>query len=125
MGAATKNRVSVMGNKKRFTGHLGAMLLLMGSALVVIAIWIAVQAGRADPLPTLVYSSNTSDAQVMAVGPMVLDRLGGGWWWIYATPPDRKKLKEAGVSLAIAMPTPLAQMAGCSMPAPVEMRVNP
>jgi hypothetical protein len=114
-----------MARSTRFSHHLGAVLLLIGSACVVIAIWIAVQATRPDPLPTLVWSPKISDAQVMAASPMVLDRLGHGWWWIYATPPDRKKLKEAGASIALAMPTPLAQMAGCSLPAPVDLKLNP
>lgn len=91
----------------------------------MIAIWVAVQATRTDPLPTLVFSPNITDSQLMQASPMVLDRLGNGWWWIYATPPDRKRLKEAGASMAIAMPTPLAQMAGCSMPAPVDLKLNP
>jgi len=45
----------------------------------------------------------------------VLDRLGSGWWWVYATPEDRRALRQAGAHLAFALPTPLAQMAGCSI----------
>jgi hypothetical protein len=102
-----------------FGGHLAAVILLTASALVVIAIWIGVQASRSDPLPTLVWAGELSDADLMTASPMVLDRLGSGWWWIYATPVDRQALREKGVRLALAMPTPLAQMAGCSIPPPV------
>jgi Zn-dependent protease len=106
-------------------GHLAAVILLTASALVVIAIWIGVQATRSDPLPTLVWAGELSDADLMTASPMVLDRLGGGWWWIYATPVDRQALREKGVRLALAMPTPLAQMAGCSIPAPTGQTFRP
>lgn len=109
----------------RIGGHLAALILLTATALVVIAIWVGVQASRSDPLPTLVWAGEISDADVMTVSPLVLDRLGGGWWWIYATPKDRQALREKGVRLALAMPTPLAQMAGCSIPAPVGQTLRP
>lgn len=104
--------------------HVGGVLLLVASALLVIVVWIAVQASRSDPLPTLVWAKNLSDAQVMTISPLVLDRLGNGWWWIYATPGDRERLRQAGASFALAMPTPLAQMAGCSMP-PMPIKLSP
>ena len=107
--------VSIM----RIHRHLGAVLLLLGSAVVVIGLWITVQASRSDPLPTLVWARDVPDTTVMTASPLVLDRLGNGWWWVYATPADRLRLKQAGVALAVALPTPLAQMAGCSMPVPV------
>ena len=106
---------------RRVNSHLGAVLLLLSSALVVIGIWISVQASRSDPLPTLLWSGKLSDAEVMTASPMVLDRLGGGWWWVYAAPKDRQALRDKGARLALAMPMPLAQMAGCSMP-PLESR---
>ena len=100
------------------------MLLLIGSALAVIALWIAVQASRSDPLPTLVWAKDLSDAKLMTASPLVLDRLGNGWWWVYAAPKDRERLRQAGVAFAVAMPTPLAQMAGCSMP-PLDYKPSP
>ena len=109
---------------RRINSHLGAVLLLLSSALVVIGIWIAVQASRSDPLPTLLWSGKLSDAEVMTASPMVLDRLGGGWWWVYAAPKDRQALRDRGARLALAMPTPLAQMAGCSMP-PLDYKLSP
>ncbi len=109
---------------RRINSHLGAVLLLLSSALVVIGIWIAVQASRSDPLPTLLWSGKLSDAEVMTASPMVLDRLGGGWWWVYAAPKDRQALRDKGARLALAMPTPLAQMAGCSMP-PLDYKLSP
>jgi len=109
---------------RRVNSHLGAVLLLLSSALVVIGIWIAVQASRSDPLPTLLWSGKLSDAEVMTASPLVLDRLGGGWWWIYAAPRDRQALRDKGARLALAMPTPLAQMAGCSMP-PLDYKLSP
>ena len=104
--------------------HVGGVLLLIGSALVVVALWIAVQASRTDPLPTLVWARDLPDANVMTASPLVLDRLGNGWWWVYAGPKDREKLRQAGVAFAVAMPTPLAQMAGCSMP-PLDYKLSP
>ena len=109
---------------RRVNSHLGAVLLLLSSALVVIGVWIAVQASRSDPLPTLLWSGKLSDAEVMTASPLVLDRLGGGWWWVYAAPKDRQALRDKGARLALAMPTPLAQMAGCSMP-PMDYKLSP
>ena len=102
--------------------HLSAVLLLLSSAVVVIGLWIAVQASLSDPLPTLIWARDVPDTAVMTASPLVLDRLGNGWWWVYATPADRLRLKQAGVVLAVALPTPLAQMAGCSMPVPVNSK---
>ena len=97
--------------------HLLGVGLLLVTFLVGVSIWIAVQSTRPDPLPTLVWSPGVPDSQTMAASPRVLDRLGGDWWWIYATPKDREALRAIGVRLALALPTPLAQMAGCSVPA--------
>ncbi len=98
--------------------HVVGVMLLLASALVVMGAWIGVQATRSDPLPTLVWAKNVPDAAVMTASPLVLDQLGNGWWWIYATPNDRERLRQTGVTFAVALPTPLAQMAGCSMPVP-------
>lgn len=102
---------------KRSMPHLGGLLLLVSSLIVGVVTWITVQSGRQDPLPTLVWASRVSDTKVMEVSPLVLDRLGAGWWWVYATPSDRQRLRDVGVGFALALPTPLAQMAGCSVPA--------
>ena len=103
---------------------MGALALLMITALTVILIWIAVQSQRSDPLPTLLWAPNLSDSQVVAASPMVLDRLGRGWWWVYGGPKDRQMLRSAGATMAVAMPTPIAQMAGCSMP-PLNVQIRP
>lgn len=103
--------------------HVVGVVVLLVSALVVMAIWIGVQATRADPLPTLVWAKGVPDAAVMTVSPLVLDQLGNGWWWVYATPKDRQRLRETGVAFAVALPTPLAQMAGCSMPVPANLKM--
>lgn len=102
--------------------HRGAVLLMLTSALVSVLIWIGVQSGRSEPLPTLVWSAGVSDARVMEASPMVLDRLGQGWWWVYAAPEDRERLRSQGVRMALALPTPLALMAGCSLPAQISAR---
>ena len=121
---AISEKLLVSNTARRVNGHFGAVLLLVTSALVVIGIWIAVQSSRSDPLPTLLWSGTLSDAEVMTASPMVLDRLGGGWWWVYAAPKDRQALRDKGARLALAMPTPLAQMAGCSMP-PIDYKLSP
>ena len=102
---------------KRSSSHFAGVGLLIATFALGIVIWVAVQSTRSEPLPTLVWASSVSDGQIMSAGPAVLDRLGAGWWWIYATPQDRQTLKSIGAKLALAMPTPLAQMAGCSVPA--------
>lgn len=102
---------------KRSSNHFAGVALLIATFVVGLVIWVAVQSARNEPLPTLVWASSVSDSQIMAAGPAVLDRLGAGWWWVYANPQDRQALKSMGVQLAVAMPTPLAQMAGCSVPA--------
>jgi len=99
------------------SNHWLGVGLLLTTFLVGVSIWVAVQSTRQDPLPTLVWAAGVPDSQVMAASPRVLDRLGGGWWWVYATPKDREALRTMGVRLALALPTPLAQMAGCSVPA--------
>lgn len=104
--------------------HLGALALLATTALAAILIWIAVQSQRSDPLPTLVWAPSLSDSQVVAASPIVLDRLGRGWWWVYGGPKDRLALRSAGATMAVAMPTPIAQMAGCSMP-PLNVQIRP
>jgi hypothetical protein len=95
---------------------ISLMVLLFVAALFV---WIAVQSTREEPLPTLVWAPKVTDHQVIESSSRVLDRLNwpvGPWWWVYATPGEREILKEKGAVIAVAMPTPLAQMAGCSLP---------
>ncbi len=116
--------MSILPVKKTGGSHLGALMLLTITSLIAVIVWIAVQSQRTDPLPTLVWAPKLGDTQVMTASPMVLDRLGNGWWWIYATPKDREALKRAGAHFAIAMPTPIAQMAGCSMP-PLDVQIRP
>lgn len=101
----------------RSSNHLAGVGLLIATFTLGLVVWVAVQSTRSEPLPTLVWASSVSDSQIMSAGPAVLDRLGAGWWWVYATPQDRQALKSMGAQLALAMPTPLAQMAGCSVPA--------
>ena len=115
MGAeVATGRIDVL---KRSSNHLAGVGLLIATFVLGLVIWVAVQSTRSEPLPTLVWASSVSDSQIMSAGPAVLDRLGAGWWWVYATPQDRQTLKSIGAKLAVAMPTPLAQMAGCSVPA--------
>lgn len=102
---------------KRSSNHLAGVGLLIATFVLGLVIWVAVQSTRSEPLPTLVWANSMSDSQIMAAGPAVLDRLGAGWWWVYANPQERRALKSMGAQLAVAMPTPLAQMAGCSVPA--------
>ncbi len=102
-------------NSSKIRTHLGGVAVLIVTMIAGVAIWIAVQSGRSDPLPTLVWSPKLDDRVVMDLSPRVLDRLGNGWWWVVATPSDRARLRQAGASIAMAFPTPLAQMAGCSI----------
>jgi hypothetical protein len=41
---------------------------------------------------------------------------------VYAAPEDRERLRSQGVRMALALPTPLALMAGCSLPAQISAR---
>ena len=102
---------------RRSSTHLAGVGLLIATFALGLGIWVAVQSTRSEPLPTLVWANGVPDGQIMSAGPVVLDRLGAGWWWVYATPQDRHALRSMGAQLALAMPTPLAQMAGCSVPA--------
>jgi hypothetical protein len=115
--------MSMMPVKNSGASHFGGFLLLAASALFAVIIWIAVQSQRQEPLPTLVWAPKLSDTELIAASPMVLDRLGKGWWWVYGTPTDRERLRNAGAHVAIAMPTPIAQMAGCSMP-PLNVQIR-
>jgi hypothetical protein len=108
------NRMALL--RISFSRHVAAIALMLATFVTGLAIYIGVQASRTEPLPTLVYFPGASDAALMAVGPAVLDRLGRGWWWVYADPVGRNGLRQAGAQLAVAFPTPLAQMAGCSTP---------
>lgn len=111
--------------KKSSTPWLGGVFLLLATLLVGVVIWISVQAFRTDSLPTLIYSPKLSVAELMEKSPLVLNNLGDNWWWVYANKVERARLKESGVSLALAMPTPIAAMAGCSIPAMPAQLPNP
>jgi len=114
-----------MAKKKTFRGdHLPALMLLLGSLLVGLVIYIGVQSFRSDPLPTLVWSPGLSDAQMMKESRLVIDRIAPGWWWIYADPKERQRVRQAGAVFALAFPTPIAQMAGCSV-GEMEVRMSP
>lgn len=97
------------------SGHLPALLMFLVSVIIGLAIYIGVQSSRPEPLPTLVWSPHLSDAQMLEYSPQILDRLGNGWWWVYADKTQRSALHDSGATFAIAFPTPLAQMAGCSI----------
>lgn len=107
--------------------HLQAISFLLAVGLALAAIWLAVQAQRDEPLPTLVWASDISDATMLAQAPSVLDRLAPGWWWLETTPAQRAALRAQGVALAVALPTPLFRMAGCSagMPRQIEGLLRP
>lgn len=100
--------------------HLRALSLLLAIALVLGGLWFWVQSLRQDPLPSLVWAPTVEDRAMLALGPPVLDKRSGGWWWIEATPDERDKLRGLGARLAIALPQPVAQMAGCSSEMPVD-----
>lgn len=105
--------------------HVFGIGLITATFLVVVAVWISVQSTRPETLPTLVWAPDLTDAQVMEKSPLVLDRLGRGWWWVYANREERLRLGKEGVLIALAMPTPLAVMAGCSIPPLTATMTNP
>ena len=101
--------------------HLQAISFLLAVGLALAIIWLAVQAQRDEPLPTLVWASDISDATMLAQAPSILNRLAPGWWWLETTPAQRAALRAQGVALAVALPTPLFRMAGCSAGMPRQM----
>ena len=100
--------------------HLRSLSLLLGVALVMTAVWFWVQSLRQEPLPSLVWAPDVADEAMLGLGPPVLDKRTGGWWWIEATPLERDKLRGLGARLAIALPQPIAQMAGCNSELPAD-----
>ncbi|MEN9765994.1 MAG: hypothetical protein RL397_1949 [Pseudomonadota bacterium] len=94
--------------------HLPAALFLVALTVLSTLAWIAVQSTRDEPLPTLVWAPEIPAEIVFALGLPIRDRLGSGWWWIQAAPADREKFRLLGAKLVLAMPTPVARMAGCS-----------
>lgn len=100
--------------------HLRALSLLLLLSLLAVGVWLAVQSFRDDPVPSLVWAPEVSDEQILGMGPPVLDRLSGGWWWIETTLIERDKLRAMGARLAMAIPQPIARMAGCSGDLPVD-----
>ena len=105
--------------------HVFALGFLLALSGIAVAIWIAVQSLRDEPLPSLVWAPDLSPDVIFSLGPPVLERLPGGWWWIETTPLERDKLRALGAHLAVAMPTPVARMAGCSGDTPVNPEAAP
>ncbi len=100
--------------------HLRSLSLLLAVALVMTAVWFLAQSLRQEPLPSLVWAPDVADEAMLGLGPPVLDKRTGGWWWIEATPMERDKLRGLGARLAIALPQPIAQMAGCNSELPAD-----
>jgi hypothetical protein len=100
--------------------HLRSLSLLLAVALVMTAVWFLAQSLRQEPLPSLVWAPDVADEAMLGLGPPVLDKRTGGWWWIEATPLERDKLRGLGARLAIALPQPIAQMAGCNSDLPAD-----
>jgi len=101
--------------------HGPAIAFLLALTILSVVAWIAIQSVREEPLPTLVWAPEVPAEIVFALGLPVRDRLGAGWWWIEMTPADREKFRLLGAKVVLAMPTPVARMAGCSG----DMAVNP
>jgi hypothetical protein len=100
--------------------HLRSLSLLVVIAVLMAVVWFWVQSLRQEPLPSLVWAPNVSDEAMLGLGPPVLDKRAGGWWWIEATPMERDKLRGLGARLAVALPQPIAQMAGCNSELPAD-----
>lgn len=94
--------------------HLAALGFLVSVTLAGVSIWIAVQSTRDEPLPSLVWAPQVHPEAIFALGLPVRDQLSDGWWWIEASPEERAMLRVAGARIVVAMPTPVARMAGCS-----------
>ena len=101
--------------------HGPAIAFLLALTILSFVVWIAIQSARDQSLPTLVWAPELPAEIVFALGLPVRDRLGAGWWWIEMTPADREKFRLLGAKVVLAMPTPVARMAGCSG----DMAVNP
>ena len=101
--------------------HLQAISFLLAVGITLAAIWLVVQSDRDEPLPTLVWAGEVSDAQMLAQAPWILDRLAPGWWWLETAPTQRAELRAQGIALAVALPTPLFRMAGCTSNMPREI----
>ncbi|NBT34285.1 MAG: hypothetical protein EBT03_01915 [Betaproteobacteria bacterium] len=100
--------------------HLLSLSLILFLTAAAVAAWIALASLRDDPLPSLVWAPDMPDEALLALGPPVLNRLSGSWWWIETTPLERDKLRALGARMAVAMPQPIARMAGCSGELPVD-----
>lgn len=101
--------------------HLAALGFLLSVTLAGVTIWISVQSMRDEPLPSLVWAPQVVPEAIFALGLPVRDQLSEGWWWIEASPEQRAMLRDAGARIVVAMPTPVARMAGCSG----DVMVNP
>lgn len=107
------------------TPHVSAVVFLVVLSGLSCAAWIAVQASREEPLPSLVWTPHMSSEAVFALGLPIRDRIAEHWWWIEATPESRKRIREQGAWLVLAMPTPVARMAGCSGDMVVDPKAPP
>ncbi|MEY3943831.1 MAG: hypothetical protein RLZZ133_1521 [Pseudomonadota bacterium] len=99
--------------------HRAAVLFLLLLGIGLTAAWLIVQGSRAEPLPSLVWAPELPAEKILGLPLAVLDRKPGGWWWIEADPEQRHRLRREGAWLAIALPTPVARMAGCSSDTPL------
>jgi hypothetical protein len=101
--------------------HRAAVFFLLILSLGLTVAWLGVQGSRAEPMPSLVWAPDIPTEKILGMPMAVLDRKPGGWWWIEADPKQRHRLRGEGARLAIALPTPVARMAGCSS----DMPLNP
>ena len=99
--------------------HRAAVFFLLLLSLGITVAWLGVQGSRAEPMPSLVWAPDTRAEKILGMPMRVLDRKPGGWWWIEAGPEQRHRLRREGAWLAIALPTPVARMAGCSSDTPL------
>lgn len=101
--------------------HRAAILFIVLLSVGLTGGWLWVQNSRTEPMPSLVWAPELPAEKILGMPMAVLDRKPGGWWWIEADPKQRQRIQHEGAWLAIALPTPVARMAGCSS----DMPLNP
>jgi hypothetical protein len=99
--------------------HRASIGFLVSLGVGLITAWLWVQGSRPEPLPSLVWAPNLSAEKILDMPLRVLDRKSGGWWWIEADANERALLRKAGAQITLALPTPVARMAGCSSDTPL------
>jgi hypothetical protein len=99
--------------------HRTAILLISLCGFGLTGAWLWVQNSRPDPMPSLVWAPEMPAEKILGMPMPVLDRKPGGWWWIEADPRQRQQLAREGAWLTLALPTPVARMAGCSSDMPL------